>query len=194
MVVLERRQAARLLIFLAIAAALTWYVLSKRDEFYDAARGTPADPPAGATSAQALPAGAIPGAVPTSAGTLIREPAFPSSDPLADGRLSRARARSQELETLRGLAENPSVGEPARAEAARKLVELLELARRETDVEALLRAKNFADALVFLHRDHADVIVRTQADFGRDQAAAVIDLVVRATGLRADRVAVVARP
>lgn len=178
MVVVERKQAARLLIFLLLAAALTWYVLSKRADFYRAAYGSaPADAPAVPVVAPA----------PAAAG----EPAFPTADPLAEGRLARAQARSRQIETLRQLAENPRVAEAVRQEAARKLVELTEGARKEADIEALLKAKDFADVLVMLHKDHADVVVRAPSEFGREQAAAVIDAVSRAAGVRADRVAVV---
>lgn len=186
MVVVERKQVGRLLIFLLLAAALTWYVLSKRVDFYRAAYGTPAEAPAVPVTAPAAPA--------TASTAPSRETAFPTADPLAEGRLARARARSLEMETLRALAESPRTGDAARQEAALKLVELTELARKEADIEVLLKAKNFADALVLLHKDHADVVVRSATDFGREEAAAVIDAVVRATGLRGDRVAVVSRP
>lgn len=178
MVVVDRRRAARLFVFVLLAAALVWYVWAKRAEFYQAAHG--AQPPA---RDAAMPASALTRTVP-----------FALADPFAEGRIARERARSRQVETLQALIDNAHADGQVRAEAARQLAELQDLARREADVETLLRAKDYPDVLAILYKDHADVIVRSEGEFGPPQAAAVIDAVQRVTGLRSDRIAVVPRP
>lgn len=172
----------RFALFLAIALLLLVYVFRSRPEVTDGA----AMPP----DTVLVPGGSLPAAV--IAGTEI--PATRMSDSLADARVSRDRARSQEMEGLAALAANQKLAEETRAEAGQRLVGLTERTAREVEVEGLLRARGYADAVVFVHMDTAEVIVKSDIELTAVQAYAIADVVARATGLSVQQVTVLPRP
>ena len=62
----------------------------------------------------------------------------------------------------------------------------------EARVESLIRAKGYADAVVFLGEDSVNVIIQPPAGGFADQDAAVVrDVVIGETGLGADKIKIV---
>ena len=69
-----------------------------------------------------------------------------------------------------------------RGEAGAQLLRLLEYSEQETTIEGVLRVRGFEDAVVTVHADSANVLVRTPS-LSRDQSAQILELVSRETGL-----------
>lgn len=111
----------------------------------------------------------------------------------AEGRMERDRARSQQVEILKGIIGNQSVGSEARAQAEAELVALSRRIAQEVEIENLLRARGFADALVYLYPGAAMVIVRAQS-LTPAQVAQVADTVSRVAGIAYEAVSVLAKP
>ncbi|HHT70075.1 MAG: SpoIIIAH-like family protein [bacterium] len=97
-------------------------------------------------------------------------------------RLDRDRVRSQEIDTLREIIHNPNTDEENRKEAQARLILLSEELAKEVEIEALIKAKGFADALVYLHSDSVHVLVKAP-DLTADEAARIGDVVARSSGL-----------
>ena len=72
--------------------------------------------------------------------------------------------------------------EENRKEAQARLILLSEEQAKEVEIEALIKAKGFADALVYLHSDSVHVLVKAP-DLTADEAARIGDVVARSSGL-----------
>jgi stage III sporulation protein AH len=110
----------------------------------------------------------------------------------AEFRLDRERARGQQLENLREMINNTKVDEATRRSAAAEWLALTRQIGKELEIEGLIKAKGWADCVVFLQTGACTVVVRadklTQAEVAR-----IGDIVVRGTGLAAQAISISAR-
>lgn len=170
----------RFALFVIIAVVLLAYVFRQPPE------------PAAETSAAAgeldVPGGTLPVTLVTG------DDAGPRPDSLADARMARDRSRSQEIEGLAALAANQKLAEETRASAGEQLVGLTQRQARELEAEGLLRARGYPDAVVFLHPDAAEVILKTDVELTAAQAYAVAEVIARTAGLSVQQVTVLPRP
>ncbi len=175
MVLVDRRRAGRLLIFILVVAALLAYVVAKRPEF----RAT-VDPVRG------------PGAT---GGTTPMEPRLGlEREFFADYRADRERSRAQQLELLEQLATDQRADSESRREAGRMIVGIGQRIGQEGELEGLLKARGYQDAVAFLHTQSAEVVLRTQRELDRAELAAIAELVTRTAGIKAQNLAIIPRP
>lgn len=113
-------------------------------------------------------------------------------DFFAEFRMTRDRSRSAHREALREVMENPAVGPEAQEAAGEEYLALGRYASLESQAEALVRARGFADAVVHISGDSAQVVVKTET-LTQQEAAQVADTVSRVTGVKAGAVQVMAR-
>ncbi|ADG82570.1 SpoIIIAH-like family protein [Thermincola potens] len=76
-------------------------------------------------------------------------------------RMQRDRARGQQIDLLREIVNNANSTEDVRKEAQRRLLQISQLLEKEMEIENMIRAKGFKDAVVFLQDKSATVIVQT---------------------------------
>lgn len=107
-------------------------------------------------------------------------------------RLERDQARSLQLELLREVLDNPQVDGEARGEAMALWLEISRSVAWETDVESLIRAEGYIDALVVCGQGQATVMVPVDA-LTREEVVRIADIVVRITGLDYEDITVMAR-
>ncbi|NLW71074.1 MAG: SpoIIIAH-like family protein [Eubacteriaceae bacterium] len=74
-------------------------------------------------------------------------------------RLEREQARSADIEILQDIAENTKATDENAANAQAEMIYLVKLNEMELSVENRIKAKGFADCIVFIHEDHANVLV-----------------------------------
>jgi len=110
-----------------------------------------------------------------------------------DFRIDRDRARSHQLDLLREIIENPKADEAAKRAASGKWLEIVDQIGKETELEGLIRAKGFDDAVVMLRPTGAVVVVKVK-DLSQVEAARIADVVARGTGLKLESIQVVAKP
>lgn len=108
----------------------------------------------------------------------------------AEYRLERDRLRGQQSELLERLVNDPKTGEAARVEANRKMIALTDALGKELQVETMLKAKNYTDAIVFLQEGAVTVIVQTLSLTPTD-ITRISDLVSRATGKSAQEMVII---
>lgn len=115
------------------------------------------------------------------------------SDYYTEQRLERDRIRSQVMDTLREIIHNPNSDEGNRREAHARLLQLSQQMAKETELEGLIKAKNFPDALVILHQDAVHVLVKVP-EITAPQAAQIGDIVATATGLPREKIIIDTKP
>lgn len=108
-------------------------------------------------------------------------------------RLERDRVRSQEIEMLREVIDNPNSSPQVRNEAQQRLIRLSEYMEQEMQLEALLQAKGYPEAAVFIHPSAVNVIVRAP-QLKEEDINRIGELVARTTGRRMDEVVIMPWP
>ncbi|MFW0966824.1 MAG: SpoIIIAH-like family protein [Thermacetogeniaceae bacterium] len=110
-----------------------------------------------------------------------------------DCRLTRDRIRSQQMEVLKEIAANTASSSETRDQAQRGLMKLTERSTLEAELEKLVIALGFKDAVVMLQDTAANVIIQQNSltDSEKDQ---IRDVVVRVTDLQADDVFITCKP
>ena len=125
-------------------------------------------------------------------GEIPGEAVFTNSDglnSLSGARLLKEQTRAKNKETLLEIINNANIAESQKHEAVDSMIELTDVAERETAAEILLETKGFADAVVTITEDSADVVVGISA-LTDAQCAQIEDVVSRKTGVPAENIVI----
>ena len=124
----------------------------------------------------------VPGeAVLTSAGS--------TSGITAQVKVNREQVRSKNKEMLLEIINNSNIEDAQKQDAIDAMVALTDKAEREAAAEMLLEAKGFADVVVNIEDDTADVVVGS-ADLGDAERAQIEDIMKRKTGVSAENIVI----
>ena len=107
----------------------------------------------------------------------------------AQAKLNREQVRSANKETLMGIINNENIGEDKKQEAIASMVEMTDLAEQEEAAELLLEAKGFANVVVNLTNESADIIV-PQEYMADDKRAQIEDIVKRKTSVPIENIVI----
>ena len=94
----------------------------------------------------------------------------------SQARVSRESARSTTISRLNEIIENPNVDLETKQLAQEELLEIAGVADRETAAENMIRAKGFADAVVYISGEAASVTVKAEA-LSEAEVAKIQDIV-----------------
>ncbi|MBC7342208.1 MAG: SpoIIIAH-like family protein [Clostridia bacterium] len=117
-------------------------------------------------------------------------PPQPERDFFIEYRLQRDRLRSQHLQLLKEIINNPNSSNESRQDAQNQLLELSRLAEQELEVENLIKAKGYPEAVVFIEPNSATVVVGSKNWQGED-ANRIADIVARATSLTLEDIVII---
>ena len=106
---------------------------------------------------------------------------------LSGARLLKEQTRAKNKETLLEIINNANIAESQKQEAVDNMIELTDVAERETAAEILLESKGFA--VVTVTEDSADVVVGISA-LTDAQCAQIEDVVARKTGVPAENIVI----
>ncbi len=112
------------------------------------------------------------------------------SDFFIDYRLERDKARSEQINLYREMINNPNTDEATKKEAQKKMLNLTEKMEKEMEIESLIRARGFKDALAYIHDGSVDVIIQTTG-LQKEDVTRVGDIVVKTTGLDFEDVTII---
>jgi len=196
-IVRRRGELIRFALFLVALGLVVYFVATRWDAWHLAQDDSvlPAVEPSGEPLGEVEP---LPGLEPRG---LLSEEAQPKpsgaglqavEDFFAEFRMTRDRSRSALRETLREVMENPAVGPEAQEAAGEEYLMLGRYASLEEQAEALVKARGFADAVVHIAGESAQVVVKSQS-LTRQEAAQVADTVSRVTGVKEGAIQVMAR-
>lgn len=133
-------------------------------------------------------------------GSLFKEPAptavqptiseVQSSDPMESFRTERQQLRQMQIAQLNELIYGERTDDELVALSQRKLMDLMDWSEQETTLEGVLQTRGFKDALVTVHTDSVNVIVRADS-LNRQQTAVILELVMRETGISGGNVKII---
>jgi len=107
-------------------------------------------------------------------------------------RLERDRIRSQEIEMLREIINNPNSEKHLREKAQQDLMKLVQLMEKEMILENLIQAKEFEDAIIFFTDGSVNVVVK-KAKLTEPEVAQISDIVSKGTGISMDKIVIISR-
>ncbi len=123
----------------------------------------------------------------------VVEPAAPAvSDFFAEYRLERDKVRSERTDLLREVLRGAKTDE-ARQKAQDAVLKLALEKQREAEMENLIKARGFADALVFIRDDSVSAVVKTQM-LSREDVVQVADVIARVSGVRPEDIVISSKP
>lgn len=108
----------------------------------------------------------------------------------ADYRVRRDAVRSQELAVLKGIIDDQGALAAARAAASTRYLRLDQSLGREMEIESLVKAKGFPDAVAILTTNELVVVVQ-EARLSRPQVAQIVDIGREVTGLGPESISII---
>lgn len=119
--------------------------------------------------------------------TLVIQPDF-----FIDYKLERDRIRSQQLDLLEKLIDSPQSTKEISEEIKEQLKNIIKTTNVETELESLIKAKGFNDAVVIIRDDTADAIIKSES-LNQEQAVQILDLVNRITKIPMEAIKIIPR-
>ena len=114
----------------------------------------------------------------------------PMTDYFADARISRENARSTTISRLNEIVENTSVDMETKKQAQDDLLAIAGVADKEAAAENMIKAKGFADAVVYVSADTASVTVKAK-DLSESDVAKIQDIVNSQTAVSIKNIKIV---
>ncbi|MBE5766720.1 MAG: SpoIIIAH-like family protein [Clostridiales bacterium] len=96
--------------------------------------------------------------------------------------LEREQLRAAEIQSLKEISANENAQSEVRLAAQRRIMDIYARAEQEMNIEGVLRARGFDEALATVSEDCANILVRTEA-LSQADADIILELVCRETGL-----------
>lgn len=115
-----------------------------------------------------------------------------SGDYFASSRLSREQARDEAVSTLKELSESEQADQTAKDEAAAQISALAEDSVAEANIESMIRAKGYEDAVVMIGDESVNVVVAPpEGGLQATDVTVIKDIVVSETGMTAGQIKIV---
>lgn len=108
---------------------------------------------------------------------------------VAQAKVNREQVRAQNKEILMEVIDNEGLSEDERQAAVASMVEITDIAEKEAAAETLLEAKGFAEVVVNLTGDTADVMVPAD-QLSDTQRAQIEDIVMRKTEIAGENIVI----
>ncbi len=112
------------------------------------------------------------------------------SDFFSDARLEREIGRSQSVASLQNIARDASTSAEGRAAAEAEMVELTRLSETESNIETMICAKGFEDAVIYISDGNVTAIVKAEKLESAD-VAKIVDVITTQTGIPAANIKIV---
>lgn len=112
-------------------------------------------------------------------------------DYFASSRLTRAQARDEAVSTLKEISESEDADQTAKDEAAAQISVLAENSVAEANVESMIRAKGYEDAVVMIGSNSVNVVVAApEGGLAATDVTVIKDIVVSETGMTAGQITI----
>lgn len=103
--------------------------------------------------------------------------AISADDYFAQARIDKITGRDNAIQTLQAVIGGGDITEDEMVAKALEAVELSDFTENESTIESLIKAQGFADCVVYLEKDSAKVVVKTEG-LEAGQAAAIKDIIL----------------
>lgn len=111
-------------------------------------------------------------------------------DPIKEFRSERQMTRQMQISQLNELMHSSDAGDDVVLMARRRLLSLMDWAEKETTIEGILNMREFEDAVVTVHDDSVNVLVKGDGLTQR-QTAVILEIVMRETGISGGNVKII---
>lgn len=110
----------------------------------------------------------------------------------AEAKLSRSRSRDEAVEALSTMLSDAALEVDQKAQLALEAAELARSIETEGKIENLIKAKGFAECMVYFDSEKADIIVKSSEEgLNDEQVAQIHDAVIGETELSAENIRIV---
>ena len=106
---------------------------------------------------------------------------------IVDMKMTREKQRNQLTEQLNEIINNPSTADEAKVEASNMKVSIVKNSDTELQIENLLLAKGYDEAIVFIDGDKANVVVNMEETTQKD-ATKIFDIVSNQSGISRENI------
>lgn len=107
----------------------------------------------------------------------------------AEYRIERDRLRSERIDLLREVTKNGKNEDSSRQKAQDAIIKITIDRQKELEMENLIKAKGFSDALVFIHDNSVNAIVKTNT-LSKEEVLQIADIISRSTGVRPEDITI----
>jgi stage III sporulation protein AH len=107
-------------------------------------------------------------------------------------RLERDKVRSERSDLIRDIIKNAKTDD-MRQKAQESVLKMALDKQRESEMENLIKARGFADALVFVRENSVSAVVKTPT-LSREEVIQVADAISRVTGVKPEDITISAKP
>lgn len=108
----------------------------------------------------------------------------------AEARMNRENSRSKAIEMLNGIINNTNIDAESRQKAQEDIMKYASLTDQEAACENLIKAKGFADAVVFVNEPAANVTVKSEG-LSTTDVAKIQEIVNAQTGIEIKNIKIV---
>lgn len=122
-------------------------------------------------------------------GTAVLTSSKVTSSIITEAKLNREQIRAKNKESLFEIVNNEALSESAKANAVQQISALADAAEKEMAAELLLEAKGFADSVVSIVDNSADVVVN-RTSLTETEKAQIEDIVKRKANISADKITI----
>lgn len=107
----------------------------------------------------------------------------------ASARLARSKARDEAIETISAVLGDDALTEDDKKEASAKAMSITDAIEAESRIENLIKAKGFADCMVYITERNASVVVKSDG-LTQDQATQIKNIVVGEGDIRGENISI----
>ena len=112
-----------------------------------------------------------------------------ASEYFEKAQLERTKARDEAVETVKSVLENSDASAEEVAEATSQIVEISQQIEDESKIENLIKAKGFAECVVYLDGETANVVVQTSG-LKVEEAAQINNIVLSQKDIKAENITI----
>ena len=107
-----------------------------------------------------------------------------------EAKLSRQKARDSSVEMLQKVLTDASANDAAKKESVEQAAEIAQNIIQESNIESLIKAKGFADCVVFIQKDECSVVVRSDGLLPNEPIA-IKDIIGGQAGIAYDKIKII---
>lgn len=107
----------------------------------------------------------------------------------AEYRIERDRLRSERIDLLREVTKNAKSEDSSRQKAQDAIIKITVDRQKELEMENLIKAKGFPDALVFMRDNSVNTIIKTNT-LSKEEVMQIADIISRSTGVRPEDITI----
>ncbi|MCK8826633.1 SpoIIIAH-like family protein [Natroniella acetigena] len=105
-------------------------------------------------------------------------------------RMERDQARSEQINLLREMINNPNSDDKLKVQAQERLLQITNNIEKEMEIESMIRARGYDDGLAFLHDNSIELIIATKG-LQKQDVAKIGDIVSNSTGISLGNITII---